>query len=228
MAWTLVNSAAGAGTTVGIDTTGADLLIAIGCSENATITDSKGNTWTGLTQQANGNMRTQIQYCRGGAVGSGHTFTQAWGYGAVVVLAFSGSATTPFDVEAGIGSAGGSPGSAGGPLTPANDGSLVIAGWGMGSNADPTSMDGGFTLAAEVPGVFNVNYGAAIAYLIQSSAASASPAMTFSGGSTAVSGVMAAFKGTGGGGSAVPNITLVGAENILSTSASYRVTLDYA
>src|SRR5688572_5662429 len=69
-------------TTTAVDTTGATLLVLActwfnGTTVNPTVSDSKGNTWTGLTQQNNETATSiRIWYVNSATptVGSGHTF----------------------------------------------------------------------------------------------------------------------------------------------------------
>ena len=80
--------------TPAIDTTGADLLVAV-CdqySQNLGLSDNKGNTWTLGVQAPAGNVSAFLFYCQGGTVGPGHTFRWQGDYGPICVLAFKGSA----------------------------------------------------------------------------------------------------------------------------------------
>ncbi len=102
MAFALVaNAGSGSGTTSAVDTTGADLLVAaVAYFDGAgTVTDSKGNTWTGLTPATPGSGRAcRLLYCVPTSVGGGHTFSTPSGFGGLCVSAWSGVDTaTPFD-----------------------------------------------------------------------------------------------------------------------------------
>lgn len=100
-------------TTGAIDTTSANLLVLNfgwypAVTDPLTISDSKSNTWTALTQHGTGGsgattMHQRMYYCFGGTVGSGHTFTGT-GTGtfpSCEVQAWSGIAASPFDQENG-------------------------------------------------------------------------------------------------------------------------------
>lgn len=185
MAIAIVASTKGAAaTTPGIDTTGADLLVVVQCGSTApgAPTDSKGNTWTALTSRAGAFNNSRIHYCASPTVGSGHTFTGNTGFYGICVLAVSGAHASPFDVENGTSSAS-TPASIG-SVTPAEDGSLIIAGIGA-AGGTTYSIDSGLTIAEALDGVGGVNYGAALAYLIQGTAAAINPAWTWGGGFTA-------------------------------------------
>jgi hypothetical protein len=86
-------------TTGSIDTTGANFIAV--CTGRyfdtaQTVTDSKSNTYTGLTSNpASGNNYTKIWYVKNPTVGSGHTFTAGTNsFSPILVLAFSGMLTT--------------------------------------------------------------------------------------------------------------------------------------
>lgn len=91
----------GSGTSTAIDTTGAKLLIvARSCAPTCvanTISDSKGNTWTGLTLYYNTGSTTdgvQIFYVCNATTGTGHTFsTSTTGFDTLFIGAFSGVGT---------------------------------------------------------------------------------------------------------------------------------------
>lgn len=110
MAWSLIaNTGAGSTnntsvTTPAIDTTGANLLVLClhryqGASEN-TISDSKGNTWTGLTLSTRSDAKCRIFYCANPTVGSSHTFSASSVSNtspAITVSAWSGAhASAPY------------------------------------------------------------------------------------------------------------------------------------
>lgn len=171
-------------TSSAIDTTGADLLVAvtnhyIGGGGSLTLSDSKGNTWTPLTLRSVGSGRSRMYYAKNAIVGTGHTFT-ATGTGSfpvVAVQAFSGSdLTSPFDVENGVSDTSifltsGQPGS----VTPSLNNELIIAGQAnLNSNGGASSIDSGFTKTDGVDRAPN-GLGVAIAYLIQTTATAANP-----------------------------------------------------
>ncbi len=196
MAYSLVSSAKTTGTSAGIDTTGATLLVIVqsAVSGMSAPSDSKGNTWTKLTEQG-GSGVTAIYYAANPTVGTGHTFTQGGTAGSLAVAAFSGALTVaPFDQQSGAAWDGSSPDAAG-SVTPSENNELVIA--GAGSSFTGPSIDGGFTIAQYTDFVGGTNYGSALAYLIQTTATAANPSWTTTGGCAPV---CATFKSSGGGG----------------------------
>lgn len=187
MAFALVNQVtvnggtATSATTAAIDTTGANLLVAIVWCYSAitdVVTDSKSNTWTALTAQDHGSLgRVRIFYSTPGTVGSGHTATVSGGslYGGVTFFAFSGADATPFDVQNGALGAG-TTSLATGSVTPANDGALLIYGHCLGI-ASPAGVDVG-TIVYDDPTVGGNYYGVQSAYYIQTTASAINPTFT--------------------------------------------------
>lgn len=94
------------GTTTAIDTTWANFLV-VGIWRHTgfgslTLSDSKGNTWTQLTERVSVSQGCVLFYCANPTVWTGHTFTTwAW-FAGVGVGAFSGVRTSsPFDLQNG-------------------------------------------------------------------------------------------------------------------------------
>lgn len=92
------------GTTTGITTTGADLIIVALTyykGTGANLSDSKGNTWSQLTkyEEPGSNSAVVIYYSSNPSVGASHTFTTTSHFCGVNVLAVSGSrtASSPYD-----------------------------------------------------------------------------------------------------------------------------------
>lgn len=185
-------------TSAAINTTGADLLVVVASwydatTADVTLSDSKGNTWTALTKSNTPNVAVKMWYCRGGSVGSGHTFTASGTgtYSSIYAAAFSGSAATPFDQESG---ATGNPVTtlAAGSLTPVSSGCLVVAGVVAGGGGGAPAPDGGFS--AQAVTFSSGNYmGCGGAYLVQTTAAAANPAWTWGGASIAAAARLATF-----------------------------------
>src|SRR6266536_1343851 len=99
MAFSLIGTAqaqaSNSPTTTGIDTTGADLLVAsvheYAGGPAGTVSDSKGNTWHALTPQGSGaTTKITIFYAWGSglSVGAGHTFSYT-AAGVFAVVSFS-------------------------------------------------------------------------------------------------------------------------------------------
>ena len=186
--------------TTGVDTTGANLIVIfIAGGSDITPTDNKSNTYTGLTIHSQGGDDSRLWYCYNPTVGTDHTFKQIWSYECLFAAAFSGVAASPFDQENGSNTAGATslqPGS----ITPSEDNCLVVTGLMAGSTNSSHSVNDGFTITDSINGVNGVNYGGAMAYLIQTTAAAANPTHSWTSSVVAALSI-ASFKGTGGGGS---------------------------
>lgn len=185
-------------TTAGVDTTGADLLVVVAASyspRDATITDSKGNTWTSLTRYGAAGNRVQFFYCQGGTVGPSHTFTATGGvdgYYSIAVLALSGSVASPADGENGATDV--SPGS----VTPSQDNDILITALCYYPSNTPT-IGSGFTISDNVDYVAE-HMGIALAYKIQTSAGAENPTWSPSSSFGEKATAMVAFKAAAGGG----------------------------
>lgn len=181
-------------TTGAVDTTGANLIVISVSSYNSAVapTDSKGNTWTPLTDRLNGAYHERLYYCASPTVGSGHTFTAAGAasYPTICVLAFSGAHATPFDQESGGGAASGTS-SQPGSITPSEDNCVLVTGVDFGAGV-AASINGSFT-ASSVDYDTSDHMGGGIAYKIQTTAGAENPTWSWT-----ISGVnataMASFK----------------------------------
>lgn len=201
---------ANGGATGSIDTTGATLLVVLIADYRGgtgfSLSDSKGNSWTALTQQTtSGGLvgRCQIHYCVPTSVGSGHTFTYSGsgGYPIIMAMAFSGThATTPFDAENGAVTTTGTtiqPGS----LTPSENNEVVVTVVSENNGTAPT-IDSGYTVAQSGAASGGNNVAGGAAYIIQTTASATNPTWTI-GASADAAAASACFKsdGAGGGGS---------------------------
>jgi hypothetical protein len=206
------SSGGGSLTTSAIDTSGANFLVMAtsgftGVNPVGVPTDSKSNTWIGLTVHTNSVTNTvpsQIFYAVNPTVGTGHTFSfgAASTFPSICVAAFSGVATTsPFDTVAGEGA--GDNGTAItlsiSSITPNQANSLVIAVDAIVSG-DTSSVDGGFTITDDIPPSGGNCQGSALAYLIQTTAAAAAPTFTLVTVADRACGGSAVFKPSTGGG----------------------------
>jgi hypothetical protein len=209
------NGNSGGSLTGAVDTTGANLIIvAVSFSTSGaapTLSDNKGNTWTGLTAQANVSEATvRLYYSYNPTVGTGHTLTiaGATSFSTLSVLAVSGAASSPFDQENGATS--GSSAIATGSVTPGEDNELLAAAAAYAGNGTAT-VDGGFTVSAQADYSAGNSYGCVLTYLIQTSAAAANPTITCpsSGGSTNTAAAIATFRADGGA-AVTPLRTLLG------------------
>ena len=194
-------------TSAGINTTGASLLVA-GVSSYTAIgtanpTDSKGNTWTGLTDRAVVDSRCRLFYVGNPTVGTSHTFTisTAQTYAALSVCSFSGVVTTsPFDVENG-GTSTGATSLATGSVTPSENDEVVVASLGLRnllSVGDTATIDSGFTQETALAGVAAQCLGGAIAYKVQTTAAAVNPTFSWSNSYQAAAAI-GTFKVAAGG-----------------------------
>jgi hypothetical protein len=195
---------ANGGTSSAINTSGANLiLIAVSWYTvfgDPTISDSKGNTWTARTRRADGSeVACRIYECESPTVGSGHTFTASGAntVATIAVLAVSGAKSGAFDQES-----GGFPGGNGtsiqiGAFTPSEDNCLVFTTVCTYGDGTP-SADGGFT-SHGVATLASTYMGGGLAYLIQTTAASAGPTWSWSTSAPRVM-AMAAYKAAAGGG----------------------------
>lgn len=186
------------GTTDAINTTGANLLVAIlsGYTSQPEPTDNKSNTgWVALTEQesAPGSGKTQIWYHESPSVGTGHTFSTSGAYCGIAILAFSGAKVSPaFGAENGATNSSASALQTG-SLTPTEDNMLLVFGAGGFAHAiGCSSVDVG-TLRDNADGVSGNWYGLCSAYEIQTTATARNPNFTLTGTSE-VAAVIATFK----------------------------------
>lgn len=177
-------------TTGAIDTTGADLIVLfIGTSSATyTVSDNKGNTYIPCTQavDAFSDRWGQFFYIRGPIVGSGHTFICAGTaiFPILAAIAYSGSATSPFDVENNANGGFGTSTQTG-SVSPSVDNELVIAGLEWDGDLDALSIDSGFTKQQTInDNTFGHNAGS-IADLIQTAKGAVNPTWTWGAGNSA-------------------------------------------
>ena len=186
-----------------INSTGANLLVAaLSWKQGSnTWTDSKSNTWAGLTQQVvAGGEIAQLFYVVGSpTVGSGHTLDVSFADSpSAFLFAFSGAGS--YEQETGADTFGSTlqPGS----MTPASAGALVFQ--MLAFNVSGTlSIDGSYTGLLQQNLTANARGGAA-AYLIQGAAAATNPTWTHSPGSSSLAARGAVFLASGGGGGSLP------------------------
>lgn len=197
-------------TTDAIDTSGSNLIVIGvgwygGTTANVTVSDSKSNTWSGLTAAVHAaNIRSRLFYSFTPTVGSGHTFTSSGSstFAPVFVLALSGSVASPFDQENGATSSGGGnnqPGS----VTPSEDNELLVTANACLEDIADMVINSGFTSIGWFDDVAT-SVGVGMAYKIQTSAGAENPTWSWTNNADSA-GVIATFKAAGGGGgSAVP------------------------
>lgn len=192
-------------TTTGIDTTGATIIVAELASWSAidpTFTDSKGNSWTALSQAGDigGHSYSKLYYCiNPTSVGAAHTFTASSTSGApsINVACFSGGAGN-FDQQAVAHTVdnGGAVVLSTGTITPTGSNQLVITGvaTAVTNGTTITAVDGGFTITDTVSSTANCS-GGGLAYLIQTTIAAANPQWTTAGAApNQISAAVASFS----------------------------------
>lgn len=198
-------SQGGNGTSSSINTTGASLLVAY-ISESTTSnppTDSKSNTWTGLTSRVGSFANiSRLWYVANPAVGSGHTFTLSASTPSGCFVAFDGvSLSSPFDQENGS-DINNDPTSQPGSITPSVNDTVVLTGLGGVTDFPGGSINSGYTITNfEALNLGNF-FSSALAYIVQTTATATNPTWTWSQTVTpGVSGnsvVIANFKPAGG------------------------------
>jgi len=212
MAFTFIGFAGrtGAGTTSAADFSAANYFVAVQSgAPTGTPTDSAGNTYVEIRDEEGSDGGELAMFYAENATGqASHTFTAVGGFPALCVMGFSGGATSSsLDQQNGTTDAS-SPRNAG-SITPGEDNELVVMGIGgaTGPGVSDYSIDGGFTIAGGFDLVGGTSYGAAIAYLIQTTATAANPSWTTPSNSSGQAAIIASFKaaaGGGGGGAANP------------------------
>lgn len=207
------------GTTTGIDTTGANLIVIgvscyFGTAGSAAVSDNKGNTYTALSIWQNNVVAwARLYYCSAPSVGSGHTFTLSGSgiAGTMCVAAFSGlSSSTQFDQQTGS-----APGFTGvttvtnPSLTATNANSLFVTVLSASDGATGTfSIDQSFTITDQQPHTTNIE-GCALAYKI---ATTQNPTWTSSTTATydLATGMATFNPDSSGSSSAPPSLTTLG------------------
>jgi hypothetical protein len=171
------------GTTAAIDTTGATLIVVAVSSYVAgpfpVVTDSKGNTYTGLTVRSYISVFQQFHYVLAPTVGAGHTITVTGTgiYNSVVAYAFGGVASYQTESSAQSSASPLAPGS----VTPSANGALIVTSLNSETVATDT-IPTGFTGGIQVTYVGGSSMQTSTAYLIQPTAAAINPSWSWAGG----------------------------------------------
>lgn len=177
---TTISGATG-GTTPGINTTSASLII-ISVSyisgSTPTPTDSYNNTWLSLTSQTFVTAYNQLFYVLNPIVGPGHTFSTTGTTSAIEVASFSNVLSFASIQNGTQGS--GNP-IATGSVSPLTNNCLIVSGINFIS-AGAVSINSGFTITNQNNFATGVNNGGALAYLVQTSATAANPQWTLGAG----------------------------------------------
>jgi hypothetical protein len=182
------------GTTGAFTTTGATCIIVTVASDaggTPAVSDSKGNTYIGLTQRTAGGPTQRLFYVINPVVGTSHTITVSGAatYAAVVVYAYAG--VTGYDGQQN-GATGGTSPLACGSVTPSVNGALIFTGL-SGDTPVTDAAPSGFTGLITIPGVGGTNYQISAAYLIQTTAAPINPSWSWTGGGHGAAAAVAVF-----------------------------------
>lgn len=191
-------------------TTGSPNLIVIGVSYNGggagcTPTDSVSNAYTGLTSYPDGSFRTvRLWYKYAPTTNASHTFScsDTGTLPTLTVAAFSGAATSPFDVENGAGAGGSETELATGSITPTQDNELIISVL-SGPDDATANVNESMTKIEEVEVVAGQHVGGRLAYKVQTTATAINVTWSWTLATRAAD-TVASFKADAGG-SAVPN-----------------------
>lgn len=183
-----------------VNTSTANLLV-FGLSyytgQGCTVSDSKSNTWTGLTISATAaQQRARIWYSINPTVGTGHTFTGDGGsvtsYQSLFIQAFSlADISAPFDQENGAEATATTLQT--GSVTPTSNNQIIVALLADVAAASQT-IDSGFTITDQQALSGGVHYGGAMAYLLQGTAAAVNPTWSWGGASLDNCARIATFK----------------------------------
>jgi hypothetical protein len=169
------------------DTSGANFIVVavqwLTGGSAPTLADSKGNSWTPLTQYGTGPSWTRLFYAQNASCGAGHTFTLSatgFGYPTLVMAAFSGVNASAFDVENGAVNGGGGSTLQPGIVTPGVDNCLVVSSFCFNQGGDyGPGVDSGFSILDTLP---SGGAPGSLACLVQTTAAAVNPTWTLSSG----------------------------------------------
>jgi hypothetical protein len=177
------------GTSTGITTTGASLLVmAVTWSSQfaptVTVTDSNANVWTGLTAQVDGQAitTTRLFYAENPTVGASQTFTVTGITTirpSIVVVAFSGTATAAvFDVQNAFARTTNGFSVQPGAVTPQQNNEVVVTAYGSDNDGGGNAVNSGFTALIN-PFLNGTNMAGALAYKIQTTTATENPTWSY-------------------------------------------------
>jgi hypothetical protein len=200
------------------DLTGADTIfrtVSYLTGSVPTLTDDQTNTWTlvGTPPSAGGLVSNALwRSATPASVSATQTFTVTHG-GAFLAqcwVGFPGGATSSIDDQTSSNATTGQATIAPGSITPSVPNTIVITSAMSSDGQTLASIDGGFTIADDVA-ASGSNFGAALAFLVQTSATAANPTWSLSGAATYQAANIGNFETTGGGGGATPcRMTLLG------------------
>ena len=186
---TITTGSANTVTSAAINTTGAGLIVVQIAAPNVavgTLSDSKGNTWTILRNDAIlGLIANLTFYCVSPVVGSSHTFTYAatGAYPVITVVALSNVASSPIDQQNGAHPISTTISVQPGSITPSVNNEIILASICVGASGTIPTINSGFTILNSMAFASGVNQGSVMAYITQTSASAVNP--TFSWTATA-------------------------------------------
>ncbi len=189
IAHTIVSGASTSTSNPAIVTTGANfLIIHLSWAANAiTISDSKMNSWTALTQSPANNGASRLFYAENATVGTGHTFTFTGTnvFASMDIAAYAGvKLSSSFEQECnntGNIAATNINACSIGSITPSVVNMLIVTGFHVEVDLGPYTIDTGFTITDQAALVGGVSYGSALAYLIETSIVNVNPNWAGSG-----------------------------------------------
>lgn len=196
MAWSLIAKTSAAGlsnpTTPAINTTGANLILfamSATVSPSPGMQDSANNTWHTAGTSLSGNFQWGLFYAFNPTTSNSHTFelTGTDIEGALAVLAYSG-ATTTNPLDQGDSTSGSGLTISIGPITPTENGELIVASAHNQNVGTTLSVNSGMTVQEFVDAVGSTNFGVGIATFVQTTAAMIDPTFTFGSTQTSPSG----------------------------------------
>lgn len=204
-------------TTGAINVPAADLITVevveyIGAVTPITLSDSEMNSYSqcGSTHSNPSGGQVRLFYTQGAGVGSASFTVTGTGddaFPSIFVQAWTGSDASPCDTGAvnGNNTASGTTLAPAASVTPAEDDSLLITAVVV-DQARNFTINGGFTEQDEVSFVTAEHYGGSMAYLIQTTAASAQPTWDNNGAAAEMAVVIGTFKAAAAAGVNIPVI----------------------
>lgn len=189
------------GTSPGINTTGANLIILAvtwAITHSFTVSDSKGNTYTGLNIASTAGQNSQLFYCLNPTVGAGHTFTisGAGSLQSMCIEAFSGvKISGAFDQQNTNTNTSAGTTIQTGSVTASAAGCLLVTvhGTNFTDAGGGISIDNSFVLTDYVPLSPGTYYGTGMAYLVQGAASAINPTWTDSVSNSTKAACIASF-----------------------------------
>ena len=197
-------AAASGCTTSGVNTSGANLVVAVGtgCATTApTISDSSSNSYSAAGSFQGAGPGVEIFYVSSPTTSASQTFSinacnGSSSFATLEITAWSGAlSSSPLDQTNGGSTSSSVTTFQPGSITPSVSNALIIAGATTGQTASgsASSINSGFTISDQNGFSNAVNYAGMMAYLVQSSAAAVNPTWTFPGSGPAAAAI-ASFK----------------------------------